>query len=247
MQDRFVGDVGDFAKYGLLRAIRCGKRLGVAWYLHPDAGPNGDGRHTDYLRQPEKFRCLDCKLFDKMRKLRNSCVLSVKAVEKSGILGDAAFADDRLDIARIGVRDRDCWRHQWFERVKEKLAHCDLVFADPDNGLFPDHSFKPTRKEKAKRIPLAEAQALAEGRTVAIYHHNSRHKGGHQQEIHYWMDQLPGCTYAYYWRRWSNRTFFVINPDRQIEDRLKEFAQRWESCGELICERPKAPQSAPNS
>ena len=44
MQDRYVGDVGDFVKYGLLRAIRGTKRLGVAWYLHPDAGPAGDGK-----------------------------------------------------------------------------------------------------------------------------------------------------------------------------------------------------------
>ena len=30
MQNRYVGDVGDFAKYGLLRAIVGRKRLGVA-------------------------------------------------------------------------------------------------------------------------------------------------------------------------------------------------------------------------
>ena len=104
MQDRFVGDVGDFAKYGLLRAIRKGKRLGIAWYLHPD-------RNTEYLQQPKKFRPLDPEMFDEMKneieKLRDGC--SVKAVEKSGILGDAAFADEPLRN----------FRPQWFERVKE--------------------------------------------------------------------------------------------------------------------------------
>ena len=33
MRDRYVGDIGNFAKYGLLRMIGNGKRLGVARYL----------------------------------------------------------------------------------------------------------------------------------------------------------------------------------------------------------------------
>ena len=45
MQNQYVGDIGDFGKYGLLREIfgrpevpesGCGLRLGVAWYLSPD-------------------------------------------------------------------------------------------------------------------------------------------------------------------------------------------------------------------
>lgn len=39
MQDKFVGDIGDYAKYGLPRALSNNgeKWLGVAWYLHPDS------------------------------------------------------------------------------------------------------------------------------------------------------------------------------------------------------------------
>jgi len=46
MQDRYAGDVGDFVKLGLLRAISPGRKLGVAWYRYPDEAHNGDGRHT---------------------------------------------------------------------------------------------------------------------------------------------------------------------------------------------------------
>ena len=48
MQDCYVGDVGDFVKYGLLRALSDGKRLGVAWYLRtdPDTTKADDGSHT---------------------------------------------------------------------------------------------------------------------------------------------------------------------------------------------------------
>lgn len=233
MQDQYVGDVGDFAKFGLLRAISIGKCLGVAWYLHPKAG--SDGKHTEYLVRPEEFRYLDATLFDELKKLRDRNDLSVSAVEKSGILGNAVFADDQLAITDVKVRDRVNWRCRWFERVEGRLAGCDLVFADPDNGLFPDNTFKPTRKESAKRIPLTEAMALTQkGRPAIFYHHNTRFLGGHRGEINYWMSQLPGCSHAFYWRRWSSRTFFIVNADEEIKSRLQSFAKRWSSCGELL-------------
>ena len=235
MQDRYVGDVGDFAKYGLLRAIRGRKRLGVAWYLHPDAGPAGDGNHTTYLRQRQRWRYLDPQLFDTLNGLIGpGGRRSVDAVQTSGILGDAVFAAERLDIAGIAVRDRARWRRRWFERVRNQLSGCDLVFADPDNGLYPDDRFRPTRSDSARRIPLAEANALAKWGAAVIYHHNSRFPGGHQQEIRFWMVRLPGCTCAYYWKRWSNRTFFIVNPDDEIEHRLEQFVKRWDRHGQLV-------------
>ena len=126
------------------------------------------------------------------------------------------------------------WRRRWFKAVQNRLAGCDVVFADPDNGLVPDDRFRPERKEDAKRIPLAEATALADGRTAVIYHHNTRRQGGHLSEIRYWMSQLPGYSGAYYWRRWSNRTFFFVNSDAEVERRLRQFVERWEDHGELV-------------
>jgi hypothetical protein len=35
MQNRYVGDIGDFGKFGLLRFIEdTGLRIGINWYLH---------------------------------------------------------------------------------------------------------------------------------------------------------------------------------------------------------------------
>ena len=121
-----------------------------------------------------------------------------------------------------------------FDGVRNRLSNCDLVFADPDNGVFPDHHVQPRQRDSAKRIPLAEARALAEGRAAVIYHHNTRRRGGHRQEIQWWMGQLPGCTCAYYWRRWSNRTFFIVNADDEIERRLTRFVERWGDHGLLL-------------
>ena len=234
MQDQYAGDIGDFVKYGLLRAISEGKCLGVAWYLCTDSGSTkkGDGRHIDYLKQDEKWRPLDCELFNTLKGLVDEGKRSVAEIRKSGILGNAVFADKPVDVAEITVRCRERWRHEWFEQVKDKLSCCDLVFADPDNGLYPDDRFRPTKKVNAKRIPLYEAKELAEGRTAVIYHHNSRTP--HCQQIRDWMDRLPGCTHAYYWKRQSPRTFFVINPDTEMERRLKEFAELWSCHGKLV-------------
>ena len=233
MQDRYVGDVGDFVKYGLLRAIRGSRCLGVAWYLHPDAGPSGDGRHTAYLQHPGKWRHLDAKLFDTLEEMIPNR-RSVASIQRSGILGDAVFAADCLMVAGVKVRDRTSWRQRWFNRIQRRLADCDLVFADPDNGLVPNDRFRPTRKESMKGIPIAEAIALAEERTAVIYHHNSRRPGGHLNEIRWLKTQLPDATMAYYWRRLSNRTFFVINPDDGVRRRLREFEKRWSDRGQLV-------------
>ena len=233
MQDRYVGDIGDYVKYGLLRAIRGTRRLGVAWYLHPDAGPAGDGKHTAYLQHPDEWRHLDSELFDALKEVVHDR-RSVAAIQESRILGDAVFALDRLDVAEVKLHDRERWRSRWFRRVRRQLTGCDLVFADPDNGLTPDARFRPTEAVNAKRIPLSEAMALAKGRTAVIYHHNTRYRGGHRAEILCWKNQLPYGTLAYYWRRVSNRTFFVINPDGEIRRRLREFEKRWGDRGELL-------------
>ena len=211
------------------------KRLGVAWYLYPDED-NTDGGHTSYLEKPEEWEDLDPMLFGTLKELVNDERRSVEAIESSGILPRAVFANEILDTD-IGSYDmRENWRREWFKRLRKKLANCNLVFVDPDNGLYPDESFRHGTRKHWKRLPLNEALTLSEGRPVILYHHNGRHRGTHRQEIRYWMDQIPGCSYAFYWLRISPRTFFIVNPDGSIIKRLTKFAEKWKQAGELICE-----------
>ena len=234
MQDRYAGDIGDFVKYALLRALSSGARLGVAWYLHPKEGGSGDGRHTAYLERPEEWRGFDEELFDSLRRIVAMGTRSVAAVQSASVLGNAVFADESLDLADVPVNRRTAWRRDWFERVRERLDDCDLVFADPDNGLVRDSGFRPMAKTSAKSIPEREARVLSSGRPALVYHHNTRRKGGHRAEIAEWQRLLPGGVYAYYWRRWSNRTFFLLNGDARTVSRLEAFAARWSPNGELI-------------
>ena len=87
MQNRYVGDVGDLAKFGLLRALSgqfddgAQLRLGVIWYFHydePHAGNpdkiSADGRHISYLRRTAtddkaEYRNCDVELWESLREL----------------------------------------------------------------------------------------------------------------------------------------------------------------------------------
>ena len=221
MQNRYAGDIGDYIKYTLLRRLSVGKRLGLAWYLFPDQAGTGDGRHTKYLGRPARWRGLDPCVFDAMKRIVSG-ERSVAAVEAAGLLPSAVFAGDPLHTNLHG-QDRRDWRSAWFRGTLASLRGCDIVFADPDNGLCKDERFSAGARDDWKRLPVAEALELAEGRTAIFYHHNTRARGGHEKEIEEWMGLL-GCRAALRWRRVSSRTFFIVNPDREVEDRLRTFA-----------------------
>jgi hypothetical protein len=64
MQNRYVGDIGDYLKLGILRARSPGYHLGIAWWLFPNEDHNRDERHIGYLGHPESWRHFDPRLFD---------------------------------------------------------------------------------------------------------------------------------------------------------------------------------------
>ena len=225
MQDRYAGDIGDFVKLGLLRALSPGRQLGVAWYRFPDEGHNGDGRHVGYLDDPAgKASRLDPELFHHLR----SVVRTERSIRSLlPILGEVRSSDASLEIKEIPVNQRRKWRLNWFQSVLETLSGCDLVFADPDNGLTDDNDRRKGRAVFGKQMPLAEVLALAEGRTAVIYHHNTRRAGGHDAEVDHWISQINMPTLAIRATAYSCRTFFVINQDPIMADRVEQFCARW--------------------
>jgi hypothetical protein len=230
MQDCYTGDIGDYVKYALLRKLAEGHQLGVAWYLFPDE--NRDGGHTKYLQDPDHWSGHDPKLFNKLKQIvegdkRGVSRRKVSQIEESGILGTARFSSEILFAPKLTPAQRRDWRSRWFENVLAELEDCDVVFADPDNGLCEDEKFRPGRVKHWKRLRLCEAKALAKGRTAIIYHHNTRRRGGHEQEIAYWKGRLGPGTLALRWRRYGNRTFFVMNPAPNMDKRLEKFAREW--------------------
>ncbi len=234
MQDRYAGDIGDFAKLALIRALAGEMRVGVAWYRYPDEGHNNDGRHIDYLRQPDRWRALDPFLFDALSEVVTSDKRTVDALEGAALLPGGLYAGDLLECPSPSFRDRAEWRERWFEGQLDRLASCEMVFADPDNGLCETTRFRPGRRKDWKRISLDEVARLCAGRTGIIYHHNTRRLGGHGEEVRHWIREIGGDGLALRWRPYSPRTFFVVNPTPDVRERARRFAERWAPHFELF-------------
>ena len=204
----------------------------MTWYLYPDESHNEDGKHIAYLCDSEKWREFDPRLFDSLKSIVNSNQRSTQSIESSALLGDAQFSSQLLTFE--GKPElRSALRAAWFKNVLSDMNDCDIVFADPDNGLCEDRNYQMSTREYWKRIPLYEAHVLSAGRTGIIYHHNTRRAGGHAKEIQHWLSLLGNDSIALYWRHLSNRTFFIIHPDREIKQLVREFASKWAPYFEL--------------
>lgn len=206
MQDRYAGDIGDFIKLALLRALSPGHQLGIAWYRTLDETHNGDGRHVNYLDEPnlEKWRALDPELFENLRGIVARKERSVASLEAGLIQGDVTYHNLLLTKSVL--------RQEWFEGVQRQLAGCNLVFADPDNGIAPG-GYRSGGQKAIKSITYPEISRLYGGkaRSLVIYHHQSRFRGGHLAEIQDIGSKLGqfqmGCIAAIRARARSPRVF----------------------------------------
>ena len=94
MQNRYVGDIGDYLKLSILRALSPGYWLGVAWWLFPDEAHNDDGRHVGYLNRPDQWRHFDPELFDALHRVVSSGRRNVRALQALHLIPGATYADD---------------------------------------------------------------------------------------------------------------------------------------------------------
>ncbi len=238
MQNRYTGDIGDFSKLGLLRALRrAGFSIGLNWYLTPDETHNGDGRHVDYLFQDEYRKC-DPGLWLGLRAIVDGKKRQVRYMENDDIL-QAAFFSECLDFSHdVGQGKRKCMpkarrielRAEWFAKSLDAMAGNDIVCVDPDNGMVvPSAMGRP--KENKYVLPEELAGYYAQGSTVIYYQHKARRKDP------FYADQLerllasrafPSATgLALKFEKVSQRYYmFVIQPrhrraiEKAVEDML---------------------------
>ena len=80
MQNRYSGDIGDFSKLGLLRALLpSGLTIGINWYLVPDETHNSDGRHVKYLEK-DTFMYCDRELWKELGQIVHTGKRNVKSL-----------------------------------------------------------------------------------------------------------------------------------------------------------------------
>jgi hypothetical protein len=168
VKDQYFGDVNDYRKYGLLRAILAstGVRLGVCWMLTaPDS--RKDGRHLGYLDKPKKFRAFDDELFDWLRRtIHQFSDRRTARIEVTDLLPRAVYFSEVLV-------DGNQHRKTWLANCRRQLDGCDLVFFDPDNGL--ERSVSPGRRNSHKFLYWAEVRdTFSAGVSVLVYQHFPR-------------------------------------------------------------------------
>lgn len=241
MQDRYVGDVGDYGKYALLRRL-CGARgspairLGIVWCFFPDETHNNDGKHVSYLRD-SAFAELDPLLHNKLDGLVRKANRRVSAVNKAGLFpkGTSYFSQSiTSDVAQRGSpAERLSHREKWLEASLRETAGCDFIFFDPDNGL--DTSSVPKHHQKAGKYIFRDEilRFWERGQSLVIYHHTHR-KTTSAAQVNDLAAQLrtalPGCIPApLVFRRGSRRVFWLLSQSNRhgqvLERRAKEHLQ----------------------
>ena len=189
LQNRYVGDVGDFGKYGLLRALCLpvdsdgpALRLGVVWYLASDETHNNDGRHIGYLEPTSKnlqtFRACDPSLYDNLADIVRDGARNISAIRQRRVLpDDTVFYERLLDLGRHKGRSgydlRIQARQEWVQGAVQATKDCDVVFVDPDNGIGT--TAQAHSRRGAKYVLLEElVPYVNRGQTLVIYHHLNR-------------------------------------------------------------------------
>jgi hypothetical protein len=264
MQNRYVGDVGDFGKYGLLRALclpssdgNRGLSLGVVWYLVPDEGHNADGKHTSFLNPAHAnvvgYRDCDSFLYDTLAEIVEGKARHVTSIRNSKIFpAGTVFFEEPLTfdgMPHIGPAAREArlrHRSEWLQRALEATAGSDVVFVDPDNGL--EVKTQRHTRRGPKHVFFDElVPYLRRGQSLVIYHQMARNRPAPEQireRLSQIAEHLRGCDapFALRYHRGTSRAFFVA-PTKAHGPVLFERAARFASglwCKHFCLVRPES-------
>ena len=254
MQDQYVGDIGDFGKYGLLRELtgvtspdssQDQLRLGVVWYRFPNKATRGsnkpgnrDGSLTSYLCNPKprdsKLRQCDTELYSKLYEIvAEKKDRRLALIQESGILpSHTSFYDqplpNRPEHSLLSLREAREW---WLQGALVSTACANLVFMDPDNGIASEK----TPFGSPKHVFPDELHRFFErDQSLVIYHHLTR-QGKAPEQINNFAERLRGYLgrahklWALQYRRGTGRVYFIVAREQhraKIWGRLKEFENK---------------------
>lgn len=218
MQDRFVGDIGDYGKYGLLRALALPPLcLGVIWYRTLDGDFGGD--RIGYLNRPDLYHRCDPSLFDALSKIGREGRKNIELIRFSGIFPETTVYAEDLLASSTGSRN------DWFEAASALVENCDLVYLDPDNGFAPS-SIPRSRSRACHYVYPEEIECLRKrGHSVLFYHHLSRRKPAREQ-IRELFRTLGSDASGIRFHRGGSRIFILFPaPDHRVllHDRIHRF------------------------
>ncbi len=247
MQSMYVGDIGDYGKCGLLRALfPADYKIGLVWYLVPDESHLNDGKHIDYLSK-SKFKDCDSDLFLTLKNIISLGKRNISEIEQSNIFpNQTAFYSDYLSYEGInanspaGRQKRLLLREEWLGNALKTVQNCDAIFLDPDNGLETPSCKKHTAKAP-KYVYYDEVEKfLSITDTLIIYHHLGR-TGTHASQIEQRASKLQDVAGDSYkvislcFKPYSPRAYFIITKQNEVIEKVKQFYNStWKKCFELF-------------
>lgn len=169
MKNQYFGDVSDYRKYGLLRALlqHNDLTLGVCWMLTPDDG-RADGAFRRYLNQPQSFRHHDPALYDALGSVsKGGQAYGVWHADAFGLLPRTTYYDELVPDERRA-------RGRYGERMLAAIASTDVVFFDPENGIEVPSC--PVGRKKSSKYVLWEelSKTYARRHSLLVYQHFPR-------------------------------------------------------------------------
>lgn len=192
MQDRYAGDIGDFGKFALLKALSAaGFKIGVNWYR--TCPQNFEKQNDGKYHIPQKVFSCDQKLAETLSTISHLPVAqrtvrklqSTKLVDAVWFSEEVPFKEERL---------------AWHQRAVSVLSICDIVFLDPDNGLLVKSVGKGSAKSVKYVFPEEIADYIARGISVVFYNHRQRKAENIYfddiREKLYTQSQLRNCSFS---------------------------------------------------
>ena len=239
MQDNYIGDIGDYGKYGLLREI-CVETmsLSVNWYrvIPAKLGKQDDGKYISYLSMPQMYRAYDPVLFDSLHNIvMQEQDRRIERIEQERLFPAVYFS-------KALCADRKAWHCQALEQTQ----NTSVVFLDPDNGLETVKMYQ-NGSATEKHVRWEELKDYyARGQNVILYQHRpqmtSKEKcieGIMQFQRDYLLaDHVKMLEFPKY----TNRFYFMFlhqNCKPNFDRVCCSMAQKWgkqDFCREIILE-----------
>ena len=206
MKNQYVGDIGDYGKYGLLRYLSLnGVSIGVNWYLTENDGST-DGKFVSYLKN-EKERIYDPIVYDSLKRIAFDKDKTVLGIENANLFSKVSYYHEIL---------RQHGRDEWHGKALDALQDMQLVFCDPDNG--PIGKKKLGRKDSEKYVaPNEMIDYYERGQDVVYYCQKARRTPVQwevtKNEMRNYISEAEIIVLTYH--RGTQRSYiFVVHPNR---------------------------------
>ena len=166
MQNKYIGDIGDFGKFYLLKKlITNDMQLGINWYLVSVQEKNNDGKHKLCKYPDMKKEDWDIDLYNK--------IVAAKNLEGlQGIIPNTKC----FDVLTPQSKERQ----HWLEESLKKMNDCKVIFCDPDNGFLPKY---PAKLHKYTFYGDIKFYYDNEKSVIVYQHQNRKTFENHSKEI----------------------------------------------------------------